>query len=333
MFVDWAKVHLQAGNGGKGCTSFRREKYIPKGGPDGGDGGAGGSVIIRATNGEQSLVTLRFKQHWRARNGTGGQGKDRHGHRGADVIVPVPLGTLLHDHETGELIADLTEEGQECIAVKGGRGGQGNTRFMTSTNRAPTQNTPGTEGETRIVEAELKVIADVGLVGYPNAGKSTLITAISDAHPKTAAYPFTTLFPVVGVIEFEDFSRLTVADIPGLIDGAHDNVGLGHAFLKHIERCRALAFVLDMGGIDGRDPLEDLAHLRKELELYHPGLSGRPAVIVANKTDLPDAEENLVRLRESETLPILSACAELAEGTEEIVAALRELLASIPDDE
>jgi GTP-binding protein len=329
MFVDRAKVTVIGGDGGDGCISFRREKYVPKGGPDGGDGGAGGSVVFRAVEGEQSLVNLRFKQHWRATRGQHGQGKGRHGARGDDCIVPVPLGTIVRDRETGERIADLTAAGQECVVARGGRGGQGNARFVTSTNRAPRHATPGGAGEERELDVELKTIADVGLVGYPNAGKSTLITAISDAHPKTAPYPFTTRFPNVGVVEMADFHRYTVADIPGLIEGAHDNVGLGHEFLRHIERCRVLAFVLDMGGIDGRDPLHDLACLREELELHQEGLSRRPAIIVANKMDLPEADENLARLRAQEELVIVPVCAVLEEHTDDVVRALWTLLEGI----
>ena len=326
MFVDRAKVMVVGGDGGDGCASFRREKYVPRGGPDGGDGGAGGDVIFRAVPGEQSLVNLRFKQHWRAGRGRHGMGKGRHGARGADCIVPVPLGTLIRDRGTGELLADLTAAGEECVVARGGRGGQGNTRFVTSTNRAPQTATPGQPGEERALEVELKVVADVGLVGYPNAGKSTLITAISDAHPKTAAYPFTTRFPNVGVVEMEDFRRYTVADIPGLIDGAHENIGLGHEFLRHIERCRVLAFVLDMGAVDGRDPLDDLDNLREELELYQEGLSSRPAILVANKMDLPAAAENLARLKAREILPVVPVCAELEENTAAVIDALRRLL-------
>jgi len=329
MFVDRTKVYVRAGNGGDGCISFRREKYVPKGGPDGGDGGHGGSVIFRAVTGEQSLVALRFNQHCRASHGQNGKGKGGHGHKGKDYVQDVPLGTLIYDEKCGDLLADLSKEGEECIVAQGGAGGKGNARFVTSTNRAPRKATPGKEGKQRILQVELKVVADVGLVGYPNAGKSTLIGTLSDAHPKTAAYPFTTLHPTVGVVEFEDYKRLTVADIPGLIDGAHDNVGLGHDFLRHIERCRVLAYVLDMGGEDGRDPLEDLVSLRGELELYQEGLSRRPALIVANKMDLEEAEENLRRLRQAEDLEILPICAELGEDSAEVAQAFRALLESI----
>lgn len=326
MFVDQAKVFVKAGDGGNGSASFRRERFVPKGGPDGGDGGPGGSVIFRAVTSEQSLVNLRFQQHWYAGHGIHGKGKDQHGHRGDDCVVEVPLGTLVWDVETGELLVDLTEPGQEFIVAQGGRGGRGNSRYVSSVNRAPTKCTPGKPGVERWLRAVMKTIADVGLVGYPNAGKSTLISAISDAHPKAAPYPFTTLHPNVGVVEFDDFFRFTIADIPGLIDGAHDNVGLGHAFLRHIERCHALAYVLDMGGVDGRDPLEDLKHLREELEMYQEGLSERPCILVANKMDIEGAEENLARLRAAEPYTIIPVSAEIAENTAEVVRVLRELV-------
>lgn len=333
MFVDQVTVFAKGGDGGHGCASFRREKFVPRGGPDGGDGGAGGSVVLHAAAGQQSLVDLRFRQHLRARAGGHGSGKKQHGARGEDCVAEVPLGTLVRDAGSGDLLADLTREGQECVVARGGRGGRGNARFVSSTNRAPRTVTPGEPGEERTLALELKVLADVGLVGYPNAGKSTLIGAISDAHPKTAAYPFTTRFPVVGVVELEDYRRFTVADIPGLIEGAHANVGLGHDFLRHIERCRVLCFVLDMGGVDGRDPLHDLDALQRELGLYQEGLAGRPSLIVANKMDLDPAAENLRRLRAQETRPIVPTCAELAENTAEVIRALEELLASLPAED
>lgn len=326
MFVDQVKVFVQAGAGGDGCASFRRERFVPKGGPDGGDGGGGGSVIFRVAEGEQSLVNLRFQQHWRAERGVHGKGKGQHGHRGADCFVDVPPGTVVWDVESGELVVDLTEPGQEFVVAAGGRGGRGNARYVSSVNRAPTKCTPGKPGEERWLRAVMKTIADVGLVGYPNAGKSTLISAISDAHPKTAPYPFTTLHPNVGVVMFEDFFRFTVADIPGLIDGAHENVGLGHSFLRHIERCHLLAYVLDMGGVDGRDPLEDLKHLRAELEMYQEGLSERPCILVANKMDLPAAAENIERLRAAEPWPVVPVSAEIEENTDEVVRVLRPLV-------
>ena len=312
MFVDRAKITVKGGNGGNGCCSFRREKFIPKGGPDGGDGGDGGNVILRASTDEQSLVDLVYNRHYAAANGPHGKGKDLHGRKAPDIILDVPVGTVVTDQETGELLADLDTSGLQFVVAQGGKGGRGNARFATSTNRAPRQCEEGKPGEERRLELELKTIADVGLVGYPNAGKSTLLRAVSQARPKVAPYPFTTLHPVVGVVELPAYGRLTIADIPGLIDGAHANVGLGHAFLKHIERTHVLAYVLDMAGVDGRSPYEDYRHLQSELELYMRGLSKRPAVIVANKMDLPESRENLAALREalgSEMTPIIPVSA------------------------
>ena len=299
MFVDKVKISVKAGDGGNGCCSFRREKFVPKGGPDGGDGGDGGNIIIQATTSEQSLIDLLYNRHYTALRGPNGRGKDLHGRKADDVTIKVPVGTIVTDSESGEPVADLNEDGASACVAHGGRGGRGNARFATSTNRAPRQCEAGVEGEERLLTLELKTIADVGLVGYPNAGKSTLLRAISQARPKVAPYPFTTLQPVVGVVELPNYGRLTVADIPGLIDGAHANVGLGHAFLKHIERTHVLLFVLDIAGVDGRDPVEDLRHLRSELELYMRGLSKRPSIIAANKCDLPESAENIARLREA----------------------------------
>ena len=327
MFVDRVTIKVKGGDGGKGCISFRREKYVPRGGPNGGDGGNGGSVVLRATVNEQSFVDLYYMPHHEGRRGGHGLGKDCHGARGADAVVRVPVGTVVHDAASDEILADLSEDGQEFVAARGGRGGAGNTRFRTSENRAPRVAGPAGPGEERELRLELKTVADVGLVGYPNAGKSTLISAISDAHPKTAPYPFTTLHPNVGVVTFPDFFRFTVADIPGLIDGAHLNVGLGHDFLRHIERCRVLVYVLDTAGVDNRRPWEDLAALRKELELYKEGLTGKPSLIVANKMDLPKAEANLKRLRKhvghQAVLPI-SALEQ--QHTTKLVNALRRML-------
>ena len=246
MFVDKATITVKGGDGGNGCCSFHREKFIPRGGPDGGDGGGGGNVILEAAESEQSLAALIYNRRYAARNGPPGKGANMHGRKAPDVILKVPVGTVVTDSRTGEAVADMDVSGKQVIVARGGRGGRGNPRFATSTNRAPREWEPGEPGEERELFLELKTIADVGLVGYPNAGKSTLIRALSAARPKVAPYPFTTLHPVVGVIEYPDYGRLTVADIPGLIDGAHDNVGLGHSFLRHIERTVVLAFVLDM---------------------------------------------------------------------------------------
>lgn len=328
MFVDKATITVKGGDGGNGCCSFHREKFIPRGGPDGGDGGSGGNVILEAAESEQSLAALIYNRRYAARNGPPGKGANMHGRKAPDVILKVPVGTVVTDSRTGEAVADMDVSGKQVIVARGGRGGRGNPRFATSTNRAPREWEPGEPGEERELFLELKTIADVGLVGYPNAGKSTLIRALSAARPKVAPYPFTTLHPVVGVIEYPDYGRLTVADIPGLIDGAHDNVGLGHSFLRHIERTVVLAFVLDMAGCDGRVPWEDLRHLRDELELYMKGLSKRPALIVANKMDLPGSEENLELLRAElaseviDIIPVKAAEGELGD----LKAKLREMV-------
>lgn len=330
MFIDRTKVFIKAGNGGNGCISFRREKYVPNGGPDGGDGGRGGNVIFRVDEGQQSLVDVHYQQHLTAKNGGNGSGRDKTGAGAADLIVLLPPGTVVHDAVTHEVLADLSELGGEWIAAKGGQGGLGNTHFKTPENRAPYKSTPGTEGEERVYILELKSIADVGLVGYPNAGKSTLISSISQARPKTAPYPFTTLNPIVGVVEFPDFYRLRVADIPGLIEGASENVGLGHDFLRHIERCKILVYVLDIAGVDQRKPYDDLVALQRELELYQEGLSSRAIFIVANKIDHPDyqeqIQENLLELKQRTTLPIFEISALERKNLGKFVNELRRKL-------
>ncbi len=334
MFVDKVKIYVEAGDGGRGCVSFRREKFIPMGGPDGGDGGDGGHVILKASAGEQSLVDLKFQQHWAAERGVHGKGQKLQGARGKNCVIKVPMGTLVFREGESELLADLKEDGQEFIVAKGGKGGKGNCHFATSTNRAPRIAQPGTPGEKATLELELKIIADIGLIGYPNAGKSTLLTAISGAHPKTAPYPFTTLHPNIGIVETDDYRRFTVADIPGLIEGASENVGLGHAFLRHIERCRLFCYTLDMGGVDGRDPLDDLASLRSELDKYEDGLSKRPFVIAANKMDLEGAQEHLKRLQETEPQAVIvPICAELQEHTDELILTFRRLLDELPPED
>lgn len=334
MFVDKLKIQVEAGHGGSGSISFRREKYIPMGGPDGGDGGNGGSVFLVASSGEQSLIDLKYQSFWKAERGGNGAGRRLHGANGADVRIKVPVGTLVFDVNTDELLCDLKEDGQVFCAAQGGKGGLGNIHFVSSVNRAPRKAQPGLDGEARELELELKTVADVGLVGFPNAGKSTLLTAVSAAHPKTAPYPFTTLTPNIGVIETDDYRRFTMADIPGLIEGAHGNVGLGHDFLRHIERCRIFCYVLDMAGTDGRDPLDDLKQLRLELDCYEPGLSGRPFVIAANKIDVAESAANLERLRQAEPAAvILPICAELSENTQGLIDCLRKMLDTLPPED
>jgi len=294
MFVDKIKISVKGGDGGNGCCSFRREKFVPYGGPNGGDGGDGGSVIIIAETNERSLLDYVYQRHYEAKSGENGKGSDQYGKCGADVVLKVPVGTVIKDLDNNNrIILDLDEQGKRYVIAQGGKGGRGNMHFVSSTNRAPRRCDPGTEGELKHLELELKTIADIGLVGFPNAGKSTLLSAVSAAKPKIAPYPFTTLHPMVGIVEFDDFTRISIADMPGLIDGAHDNVGLGHNFLKHIERTKLLLFVIDMSGLDGREPLQSYQVLKNELELYMKGLSSRPAIIAANKMDIPESQANL----------------------------------------
>src|SRR5437762_6111397 len=316
MFVDRVKVFAQAGKGGRGCVSFRREKFVPKGGPDGGDGGRGGDVILRADRHVDHVAQLYYERMIEAKSGSHGMGKKMAGRAGAEKIVKVPVGTVVWSadeskHGTSNLqsstpksdqsvidpVVDLVRDRQEFVLCRGGAGGKGNVHFKSSRNRAPRQYTEGEEGEQGYFVFELRTIADVGLIGYPNAGKSTLLRRISAARPKVAPYPFTTLHPIVGVIEFPGYQRATVADIPGLIEGAHRGVGLGHEFLRHITRCHILVFVIDVAGSEGRNPVEDLQNLRREIDLYDPALSSRPWFIIANKMDLLNANENLKALQ------------------------------------
>jgi GTP-binding protein len=333
MFVDRVKVFAQAGTGGRGSVSFRREKFVPKGGPDGGDGGRGGNVILRADRHVDNLANLFYEPLIKAKNGGHGMGKKMSGRAGADKIVKVPVGTVVWPAEqttslgmTGkDPLADLARDEQEFVLCHGGGGGKGNVHFKSSRNRAPRQYTEGEEGEQGHFLLELRTIADAGLVGYPNAGKSTLLRKISAARPKVAAYPFTTLHPIVGVIEFPGYRRATVADIPGLIEGAHRGLGLGHEFLRHITRCRVLIFVVDVAGSEGRNPAEDLQNLRREIDLYDPTLSSRAWFVVANKMDLPGAKENLKALQERfpklQILPTSAAKGEGIDGLKQALAA------------
>jgi GTP-binding protein len=294
MFYDEVKVSFKAGNGGDGCFSFRRAKYEPKGGPDGGDGGRGGNVYIVGDTNVADLTDYHFKPGWKAKNGEPGRGSDQHGANGDHITLRLPVGTIVVDRDSGDPIAEVLEHGDQILLLEGGEGGKGNAQFKSSTNQAPRQFTlgkPGEEGDFRLI---IKTIADVGLIGFPNAGKSTLLNMVTNAHPKTGAYPFTTMFPTVGVLEYpEEFERITLADIPGLIEGASENRGLGHRFLKHVERCKVLLIMLDMEGTDGRDPLADYRVLKNELKLYMPGLVRKPELICANKMDEPNAPENL----------------------------------------
>src|SRR5438876_1552726 len=336
MFVDRVKIFAQAGKGGRGCVSFRREKFVPKGGPDGGDGGRGGNVILRADRHVDNLANLFYEPIIKAKNGGHGMGKKMAGRAGATKIVKVPVGTIVYAVEgaqrstpnaeqSGIPIVDLTRDGQQFVLCRGGAGGKGNVHFKSSRNRAPRQYTEGEEGEQGHFLFELRTIADAGLVGYPNAGKSTLLRKISAARPKVAAYPFTTLHPIVGVMELPGYRRATVADIPGLIEGAHRGLGLGHEFLRHITRCRILVFVVDVAGSEGRNSTEDLQNLRREIDLYDPTLSSRPWLLVANKMDLMDAERNLTAMQERfPRIKILPCSAAMGEG----IDALKKTLAA-----
>jgi GTP-binding protein len=301
MFVDECTVKLAAGDGGRGCISFRREKFEPWGGPNGGDGGRGGDVILVGDVNTNNLVDYKFQPHWRAERGEHGLGSDCHGRDGKPVILRLPLGTVVTDLATDKPVAEIIADGQQIVLCKGGNGGWGNTHFKTSTNRSPrraNQGQPGEQGTYRLV---LKSIADVGLVGFPNAGKSSLTRQITKARPKTAAYPFTTLHPQIGVIEYPDDSkgqrRLLLADVPGLIEGAHENRGLGHRFLRHIERCALLIFLIDMAATDARDPRDDYKHLLNELQLYDKALLKKPRLVVANKMDVPEAAGHLAKFK------------------------------------
>lgn len=288
MFVDQAKIQVKAGDGGNGCLAFRREKFVPRGGPSGGDGGWGGNVVFRSTVHQNTLLRFRYNQHFRAARGQHGSGSNRSGRAGRDLVVDVPVGTLVHDFESGDLLFDFDGPGLEMVVARGGRGGRGNAAFATSTNQAPRRFEEGRPGEEQWLRLELKVLADVGLIGYPNAGKSTLISAISAAKPKIADYPFTTLSPNLGVVEYRDLSTLVVADIPGLIEGAHSGGGLGDRFLRHVERTRLLVHLVDIGPTGPDDPARALVAINRELELYSPNLMEKPQLIAASKMDVAD---------------------------------------------
>ncbi|TDW14676.1 GTP-binding protein [Breznakia blatticola] len=331
QFIDRVKIKVKAGDGGKGMSSFRREKYVPFGGPSGGDGGKGGDIVFMVDEGKSTLLDLRYNRKVVAPNGVNGKTKKMHGAVGEDAVIKVPLGTIVKDAETGRILADLTRKNQRAIICKGGKGGRGNFRFKTSKNTAPTYAEKGGLGEVKDVEVELKVLADVGLVGYPSVGKSTLLSVVSAAKPEIADYHFTTIQPNLGMVQVPDGRSFVMADLPGLIDGAAQGKGLGHQFLRHIERCRVIIHVVDMGAQDGRDPVQDYANINKELEEYQYRLLERPQVVVANKMDLDDAEANLARFKEAypdvEIYPTMTA---LDEGLEPIIYKAADLLEVTP---
>lgn len=336
-FVDVAKVFVKGGDGGDGIVSYRRELYVPNGGPAGGDGGNGGDVIFRVDEGLRTLLDFRYQRHYKAPKGERGMTKNRHGANAEDMIVRVPPGTVLVDDDTKEVIADMTRHGQEVVVARGGRGGRGNTRFASISNPAPEIAEKGEEGQERWVVLELKVMADVGLVGFPSVGKSTLLSMVSAAQPKIGAYHFTTLTPNLGVVDVGEGRSFVMADLPGLIEGAHEGVGLGHEFLRHVERTRVIVHIVDMSGSEGRDPYEDWLKINDELRLYNAKLEQRPQLVVANKMDIPEAAEHLAefkrKLEEShgitEVLPISAAS---RQGVQDLVYKIANLLESLPEE-
>ncbi|AWN19211.1 GTPase ObgE [Streptococcus sobrinus] len=335
MFLDTAKINVKAGRGGDGMVAFRREKYVPNGGPWGGDGGKGGSVIFKVDEGLRTLMDFRYNRKFKAKNGEKGMTKGMHGRGAEDLIVAIPPGTTVRDAQTGKVLTDLVENGQEFVAAKGGRGGRGNIRFATPRNPAPEISENGEPGEERDLQLELKILADVGLVGFPSVGKSTLLSVVSAAKPKIGAYHFTTIVPNIGMVRTKSGESFAMADLPGLIEGASQGIGLGTQFLRHIERTRVILHVIDMSAAEGRDPYEDYQSINKELETYNLRLMERPQIIVANKMDMSEAEENLQEFKkklaadydEFEDLPMIFPISSLAhQGLENLLEATAELL-------
>ncbi|MBR2564987.1 MAG: GTPase ObgE [Paenibacillus sp.] len=337
MFVDKAKIYVKAGDGGDGLVSFRREKYVPEGGPAGGDGGRGADIIFRVDEGLRTLMDFRYQRHFKAPRGEKGRNKSRHGASAENMVVRIPPGTVIVDEDSGEILADLTRHGQQVVVAKGGRGGRGNIRFATPKNPAPELAENGEEGEERYIVLELKVMADVGLVGFPSVGKSTLLSVVSAAKPKIGAYHFTTITPNLGVVDVGEGRSFVMADLPGLIEGAHEGVGLGHEFLRHVERTRVIIHVVDMSGSEGRDPFEDWQKINDELRLYNPVLAERPQVVAANKMDMPESEANLEQFLQQvrevkpdiEVMPISSLT---RHGIQELLFRAADLLEQIPDE-
>ncbi|OZS77078.1 GTPase ObgE [Tetzosporium hominis] len=333
MFVDHVKIYLKGGDGGDGMVAFRREKYVPNGGPAGGDGGRGGNVVFEVDEGLRTLMDFRFKRHFKADRGEHGATKGMHGRGAQDMVVKVPPGTVVINEETGDILADLVEHGQQKTIAKGGRGGRGNIRFATPQNPAPELSEKGEPGQELNIILELKVLADVGLVGFPSVGKSTLLSVVSSAKPKIGAYHFTTIVPNLGMVDMEDNRSFVMADLPGLIEGASEGVGLGHQFLKHIERTRAIVHVIDMSGMEGRDPYEDYVTINDELKNYNLRLTERQQIIVANKMDMPDAEENLKAFKEKvgDDVEIFPISAVSRQGLQPLLYAIAKVLETAPE--
>src|SRR5947199_4500546 len=330
MFVDRVEIYVRGGDGGDGCLSFRREKYVPRGGPDGGDGGDGGDVIVRAVAGTDSLADIVNRKHWRAEHGGAGGSANCHGRKAGDLVIPVPPGTLIRDRDRGNVLRDLTEAGQQVTVAQGGRGGRGNRAFASPTNRTPRECTPGMPGEERWIVLELKVIADAGLIGLPNAGKSTLLSRLSQAHPEIADYPFTTKHPNLGLVTIGGERAFILADLPGLIEGAHHGIGLGHEFLRHVERTRVLVHLVEPLPADGSDPLNNYRVIRRELELHSRKLAAKPELIVVSKAELTGSEEVRERLERELGKPVLSISAVTGAGLSNLVRAVVEELNALP---
>ena len=331
MFVDEVNLEVEAGRGGDGCMAFRREKFVPMGGPFGGNGGKGGDIIFKADEGLRTLIDLRYQKKIKGSAGLNGEGKNKNGKNAEDTIIKVPVGSTIKDADTNLVIADLTKHGEEVIVAIGGRGGRGNVTLATRSNPCPSFCERGEPGEVRAIKVELRMLADVGLVGLPSVGKSTILSMISNANPKIASYHFTTLSPNLGVVRTKDYS-FTVADLPGLIEGASTGLGLGHKFLKHIERTKVIAHIIDMSGQEGRDPYEDYQVIRKELEEFSPKLITKPEIIIANKMDLPTSAANLEEFKKKITSPIYEISALNNTGLDKVIEELKELLKTIPDD-
>jgi GTP-binding protein len=334
VFVDEVEIQVRAGDGGRGCVSFRREKFVPRGGPNGGDGGRGGSVILEADEGLGTLLDFRYRRHYAAPRGRHGEGSDRHGASGEDLVLRVPVGTTVQDRDTGLLLGDLTRHGERLSVARGGRGGRGNARFATSTHRAPRHAEPGEAGEERALRLELRLLADVGVVGFPNAGKSTLVSRLSAARPRIADYPFTTLIPTLGLVRLDEERTFVIADVPGLIPGAAEGKGLGLRFLRHLERTRVLVHLLDLDPATGRDPVDDWRTIQAELETYSPELAARPQLIAANKIDLDGAAPRLARIvgfGRRRGLPVIPIAARPGQGLDILRKAIgTALLAAAP---